>query len=86
MRAQLKGAIVMTQPIMTSFIRKDRPQPSDAGYQPNSAAYATSARESAEKIGAKVGSESTRITVAACSGVISLRGRPVYAGTSHSSP
>ena len=30
--------------------------------------------------------ESTRITVAACSGVISLRGLPVYAGTSHSSP
>jgi len=28
MRAQLKGAIVMTQPILTNFVRKDRPQPS----------------------------------------------------------
>jgi carboxypeptidase Q len=42
MRAEIKGAIVLTQPIMTSFVRKDRPQPSDAGYTPNSAAYATS--------------------------------------------
>jgi carboxypeptidase Q len=42
MRAQLKGAIVMTQPVMTNFVRKDRPQPSDPGYVPNSAAYATS--------------------------------------------
>ena len=39
----LKGAIVMTQPIMTSFVRKDRPQPSDPDYVPMSAAYATSA-------------------------------------------
>ena len=29
LRAQLKGAIVMTQPIMANFVRKDRPQPSD---------------------------------------------------------
>jgi len=42
MRAQLKGAIAMTQPIMTNFVRKDRPQPSDRAYVPNSAAYATS--------------------------------------------
>ena len=42
MRAQLKGAIVMTQPMMTNFVRKDRPQPSDPTYVPNSAAYATS--------------------------------------------
>ncbi|MGH9143501.1 MAG: hypothetical protein ACRD2I_20380, partial [Vicinamibacterales bacterium] len=40
---QLKGAIVMTQPILTNFVRKDRPQPSDPGYVPMSAAYATSA-------------------------------------------
>jgi carboxypeptidase Q len=39
----LKGAIVMTQPILTNFVRKDRPQPSDPGYAPMSAAYATSA-------------------------------------------
>jgi carboxypeptidase Q len=42
MRGQLKGAIVMTQPILANFVRKDRPQPSDPSYQPNSAAYATS--------------------------------------------
>ena len=40
---QLKGAIVMTQPILTNFVRKDRPQPSDPDYVPMSAAYATSA-------------------------------------------
>ena len=42
MRGQLKGAIVMTQPILTNFVRRDRPQPSDVNYVPNSAAYATS--------------------------------------------
>jgi carboxypeptidase Q len=42
MRAQLKGAIVMTDPVMTNFVRKDRPQPSDPDYAPMSAAYATS--------------------------------------------
>jgi carboxypeptidase Q len=41
-RSQLKGAIVMTAPILTNFVRTDRPQPSDPGYQPMSAAYATS--------------------------------------------
>ncbi|HTK30126.1 MAG TPA: M20/M25/M40 family metallo-hydrolase [Vicinamibacterales bacterium] len=42
MGAALKGAIVMTQPAMAAFVRKDRPNPTDPGYQPNSAAYATS--------------------------------------------
>src|SRR5215510_511808 len=42
MTARLKGAIVMTQPMMTDFVRKDRPQPSEPNYVPNSAAYATS--------------------------------------------
>ncbi|HKB12505.1 MAG TPA: M20/M25/M40 family metallo-hydrolase [Vicinamibacterales bacterium] len=42
MGATLTGAIVLTQPPMTGFVRKDRPQPSDANYEPNSAAYATS--------------------------------------------
>ncbi|HEY6212170.1 MAG TPA: M20/M25/M40 family metallo-hydrolase, partial [Vicinamibacterales bacterium] len=42
MKAQLKGAIVMTQPMMTNFVRKDRPNPSAPDYEPNSAAYATS--------------------------------------------
>jgi carboxypeptidase Q len=41
-RAKLKGAIVMTDPVMTNFVRKDRPQPSDPSYVPMSAAYATS--------------------------------------------
>jgi hypothetical protein len=41
-RAQLKGAIVLSQPMMTSFVRQDRPQPSEASYVANSAAYATS--------------------------------------------
>src|SRR5262249_14394202 len=42
MTAQLKGAIVMSQPMLSNFVRKDRPNPSDESYQPNSAAYATS--------------------------------------------
>ena len=42
MRDRLKGAIVMTAVPMTNFVRKDRPQPSDPAYVPNSAAYATS--------------------------------------------
>jgi hypothetical protein len=42
MGSTLKGAIVLTQPAMTGFVRKDRPQPSDPNYEPNSAAYATS--------------------------------------------
>jgi carboxypeptidase Q len=37
-----RNAVVMTQPIMTNFVRKDRPQPSDPVYAPMSAAYATS--------------------------------------------
>jgi carboxypeptidase Q len=39
--ATLKGAIVMTDPVMTNFVRKDRPNPSDSAYETNSAAYAT---------------------------------------------
>ena len=42
LKAQLKGAIVMSQPMLTNFVRKDRPNPSDESYQPNGAAYATS--------------------------------------------
>jgi carboxypeptidase Q len=40
--ATLRGAIIMTDPMMTNFVRKDRPQPSDPNYEPLSAAYATS--------------------------------------------
>jgi carboxypeptidase Q len=46
--AQLKGAIVMSQPMMVNFVRKDRPQPSDPDYVPMSAAYATSAGRPAQ--------------------------------------
>lgn len=42
MGATIKGGIVMSQPMMTEFVRKDRPQPSDPSYVANSAAYATS--------------------------------------------
>lgn len=42
LRPRLKGAIVLTEPVMTNFVRKDRPQPSDPNYVPMSAAYATS--------------------------------------------
>lgn len=42
MRDRLRGAIVFTQPMMANFVRRDRPQPSDPSYVPNSAAYATS--------------------------------------------
>jgi len=42
MRSQVKDAIVMTQPMMANFVRKDRPQPSEPDYVPMSAAYATS--------------------------------------------
>jgi hypothetical protein len=51
MRDRLKGAIVMTQPIMTNFVRKDRPQPTDPSYVPNSAAYATSVGQRAARAG-----------------------------------
>jgi carboxypeptidase Q len=42
LKDRLKGAIVMSQPILTNFVRKDRPNPTDPAYEPNSAAYATS--------------------------------------------
>jgi hypothetical protein len=41
MGANLKGAIVLTQPLQTDFVRSDRPQPSDPAYIAGSAAYAT---------------------------------------------
>src|SRR3954454_22253935 len=43
MAPQLKGAIVMTQPILTNFVRKDPPQPSDPNSDPMSAESGTSA-------------------------------------------
>src|SRR6185312_5739028 len=44
LRGRIKGAIVMTQPILANFVRRDRPQPSDPNYTPQSAAYATQSR------------------------------------------
>jgi hypothetical protein len=41
MGANLKGAIVLTQPLETNFVQNDRPQPSDPAYVAGSAAYAT---------------------------------------------
>jgi hypothetical protein len=38
MGPRLKGAIVLTQPLMTNFVRQDRAQPSDPGYTPPAAA------------------------------------------------
>lgn len=73
MRAQLKGAIVLTQPMMTNFVRKDRPNPSDPGYQPSSAAYATSVgrgRGTAPAAGETPAQRSARILREAGAGVI----------------
>jgi hypothetical protein len=52
MKSRLKGAIVMTQPMMVNFIRKDRPNPSDPNYPPNGAAYATSVGQAGRGRGA----------------------------------
>jgi hypothetical protein len=62
MGAALKGAIVFTQPMMTSFVRRDRPQPSDPAYVPNSAAYATSVGRAGQAGQRAEGSEAQRIT------------------------
>ncbi len=53
MRDQLRGQIVLTQPLMTNFVTKDRPNPSDPGYQPNSAAYATSVGQRSSQPGSE---------------------------------
>jgi hypothetical protein len=53
MADRLKGAIVLTQPMMTNFVRKDRPNPSDEHYEANSAAYATSVGQRPAQPGAE---------------------------------
>ena len=53
MAGRLKGAIVLTQPLMTNFVRKDRPNPSDEHYEANSAAYATSVGQRPQAPGAE---------------------------------
>ncbi|HZT78570.1 MAG TPA: M20/M25/M40 family metallo-hydrolase [Vicinamibacterales bacterium] len=53
MGARLKGAIVLTQPLMTNFVRKDRPNPTSDDYAPNSAAYATSVGQRPAQPGAE---------------------------------
>ena len=52
MKGSMKGAIVMTQAMMTNFIRKDRPNPSESNYTPNGAAYATSVGQAGRGRGA----------------------------------
>ena len=59
MSRQLKGAIVMTAPIITTFVRRDRPQPSDPDDTPGSAAYATSAGRAAVAPGQGRGAPAT---------------------------
>ena len=73
MGGQLKGAIVMTQPILTNFVRKDRPQPSEPTYLPNSAAYATSvgrARDTATPPGETPAQRTARVLREAQPGVV----------------
>lgn len=48
MKGALKGAIVLSAPLFDNFVRKDRPNPSDPGYQANGAAYATSVGRTAQ--------------------------------------
>lgn len=62
MSDKVKGAIVMTDGILTDFIRTDRPQPSDPAYQPNSAAYATSVGRAKGKQATTVPTRAQRIT------------------------
>jgi carboxypeptidase Q len=57
---RLKGAIYMSQPIMTTFVRKDRPNPSDPQYEPNSAAYATSVGQRPAPPGAETPQQRTQ--------------------------
>ncbi|HEV3196281.1 MAG TPA: M20/M25/M40 family metallo-hydrolase [Bryobacteraceae bacterium] len=59
-RPQLKGAIVMTAPILTNFVRTDRPNPSDSGYQPMSAAYATSVGQRSNRAGRSAAASATQ--------------------------
>ena len=53
MRDRIRGAIVLTQPLMANFVRKDRPNPSDPRYEPNSAADATSLGQRPAQTGAE---------------------------------
>jgi len=57
---RLKGAIFMSQPILTTFVRRDRPNPSDPQYEPNSAAYATSVGQRPAPPGAETPQQRTQ--------------------------
>ncbi len=72
MAASVKGAIVLTQPAVTNFIRQDRPQPTDPAYRPNSAAYATNVRLTNAAAPARVSpaQQLTRALAAAGAGVL----------------
>jgi len=73
MRPQLKGAIVMTAPILTDFIRADRPQPSNASYQPMSAAYATSVGPRPARVGGRSGAQQISQTLREAGAAVLLK-------------
>ncbi|HLK64976.1 MAG TPA: M20/M25/M40 family metallo-hydrolase [Bryobacteraceae bacterium] len=62
LRPQLKGAIVMTAPILTNFVRSDRPNPSDPDYKSMSAAYATSVGQTGNRGGRGGANNAQRMT------------------------
>ncbi|HTS30384.1 MAG TPA: M20/M25/M40 family metallo-hydrolase [Bryobacteraceae bacterium] len=62
LRPQLKGAILMTAPMLSNFVRADRPNPSDPDYKPNSAAYATSVGQTGNRPGRGAAAGAQRIT------------------------
>ena len=68
MGASIRGAIVLSQPMMTTFVRKDRPQPSDDDYVPNSAAYATSVGQRPQTPGQETPQQRTQRMTAALRG------------------
>jgi hypothetical protein len=49
MAGELKGALVMTQPIMTHFVREDRPQPTDPHAKPSQPNASAEREASAER-------------------------------------
>lgn len=73
MRPQLKGAIVMTAPVLTDFIRADRPQPSNASYQPMSAAYATNVGQRSPRAGGRSGAQQIAQTLREAGAAVVLK-------------
>src|SRR5215467_10666917 len=65
MRARLKGAIVLSQPLMTSFIREDRVNPTAPGAPPTVAPQAAAGRGGARGAGGGRGGQSDAQRIAA---------------------